>query len=198
MRKQGPDTQCASNKNVQITLVYWINYCHEAFENQLNQPENRLLKRISGQKGDEVTTGWVNLHSVTLHDLYFPAHKLFRRSNEEEWYWNCDMHWTMRNGYNTLTGQPEVRRRTGALEDRHIWENDIKMRLKDRGSNRVNPFGRPLTDLTQLGHFRIEWQAPVNTEMESWFVLWAGNVTSSWVTGRFPRTAVLPAATVTQ
>jgi hypothetical protein len=32
--------------------------------------ENRVLRRIFGPKGDEVTGGWRKLHNEELHDLY--------------------------------------------------------------------------------------------------------------------------------
>jgi hypothetical protein len=32
--------------------------------------ENRVLRRIFGRKGDEVTGGWRKLHNEELHNLY--------------------------------------------------------------------------------------------------------------------------------
>jgi hypothetical protein len=32
--------------------------------------ENRVLRRIIGAKGDEVTGGWRKLHNEELHNLY--------------------------------------------------------------------------------------------------------------------------------
>jgi hypothetical protein len=32
--------------------------------------ENRVLRRIFGPKGDEVTVDWRKLHNEELHDLY--------------------------------------------------------------------------------------------------------------------------------
>jgi hypothetical protein len=32
--------------------------------------ENRVLRRIFGPKGDDVTGGWRKLHNEELHDLY--------------------------------------------------------------------------------------------------------------------------------
>jgi hypothetical protein len=39
-------------------------------EHRLKVFENKVLKRILGQKGDEVTGGWRKLHTEELHDLY--------------------------------------------------------------------------------------------------------------------------------
>ena len=74
----------------------------------LNESENRPLKRMLRQKREEVR-GWINLHNATLQDLYFSAHKLFRRSNKGEWDGNGDRQWTMRNGYSTLALQLGVK-----------------------------------------------------------------------------------------
>jgi hypothetical protein len=32
--------------------------------------ENRVLSRIFGWKGDEITRGWRNMHNDKLHNLY--------------------------------------------------------------------------------------------------------------------------------
>jgi hypothetical protein len=39
-------------------------------EHRLRVFENRLLRRIFGPKGDEVTGGWRKLHNEELHNLY--------------------------------------------------------------------------------------------------------------------------------
>jgi hypothetical protein len=39
-------------------------------ENRLRVFENRVLRRIFGQKRDEVTGEWRKLHNEELHDLY--------------------------------------------------------------------------------------------------------------------------------
>jgi hypothetical protein len=33
--------------------------------------ENRVLRRISGNKREQVMTGWRNLHNGELHNLYY-------------------------------------------------------------------------------------------------------------------------------
>jgi hypothetical protein len=40
-------------------------------EHRLRVFENRVLRRIFGQKRDEVTGEWRKLHYEELHDLYF-------------------------------------------------------------------------------------------------------------------------------
>jgi hypothetical protein len=39
-------------------------------EHRLRVFENRVLRRIFGPKGDEVTGEWKKLHNEELHDLY--------------------------------------------------------------------------------------------------------------------------------
>jgi hypothetical protein len=39
-------------------------------EHRLRVFENRVLRRIFGQKRDEVTGGWRKLHNEELHNLY--------------------------------------------------------------------------------------------------------------------------------
>jgi hypothetical protein len=39
-------------------------------EHRLRVFENRVLRRISGPKRDEVTAEWEKLHNEKLHDLY--------------------------------------------------------------------------------------------------------------------------------
>jgi hypothetical protein len=41
-------------------------------EQTLKVFENRMLRKIFGSEGDEVTGGRRNLHSEELHDLYLP------------------------------------------------------------------------------------------------------------------------------
>jgi hypothetical protein len=38
--------------------------------------ENRVLRRIFGPKGDDVTEGWIELHNEELCDLYFSPSKI--------------------------------------------------------------------------------------------------------------------------
>jgi hypothetical protein len=39
-------------------------------EHRLRVFENKVLRRVFGPKGDEVTGGWRKLHNEELHDLY--------------------------------------------------------------------------------------------------------------------------------
>jgi hypothetical protein len=86
------------------------------------------------------------------------------------------MHWTMRNKYKNLVVQPEVRTRCGALKVTLIWEDNIKMRLKNIGSNQGNIFVKPSIDWISLGHLTKQRQAPENKAKNSWFLLRAAKL----------------------
>jgi hypothetical protein len=55
-------------------------------EHRLRVLENRVLRRIFGTKGDEVTGGWIRLHNEDLNGLYF-APNIFRviKSRRMRW-----------------------------------------------------------------------------------------------------------------
>jgi hypothetical protein len=48
-------------------------------EHRLRVVENRVLRRISAPKREEVAGGWRRLHSEELHDLYSSPIKSRRR-----------------------------------------------------------------------------------------------------------------------
>jgi hypothetical protein len=50
--------------------------------------ENRLLRRIFGQKRDEVTGEWRKLHNEDLHDLYSPP-SIIRIIKSRKVRWAC-------------------------------------------------------------------------------------------------------------
>jgi hypothetical protein len=47
-------------------------------EHRLRVFENKVLRRISGSKRDEVTGKWRKLHNEELHNLY-SSHKIIRQ-----------------------------------------------------------------------------------------------------------------------
>jgi hypothetical protein len=50
--------------------------------------ENRVLKRLSRPKRDEVTEGWRKPHNEKLHDLYFsPSIIRIIKSRRMGWVW---------------------------------------------------------------------------------------------------------------
>jgi hypothetical protein len=49
-------------------------------EHRLRVFENRVLRRISGPKRDEITGGWRKLHNEELHNLYCSPNTMMRQA----------------------------------------------------------------------------------------------------------------------
>ena len=77
--------------------------------------ENRVLRRIFGPKGDEVTGDWRKLHNKELNDLY-SSPNIFRviKSSRMRWAGNVACMGERRGVYRDLVGKPE---RKDHLED---------------------------------------------------------------------------------
>jgi hypothetical protein len=69
--------------------------------------ENRMLRRIFGQKRDEVTGGWRNLHNEELHSLYSSTSTIRMRTR---WIGPVTRIGEKRNAYRILVGKPEEKR----------------------------------------------------------------------------------------
>jgi hypothetical protein len=101
-------------------------------EHRLRVFENRVLRRISGPKTDEVRREWKKLHSGELHHLY-PSPDIIRqiKSRRMRWVGNVARIGEGRNMYRVLVGKPEGKR---PLErPRHRWENGIRIGLREIG-----------------------------------------------------------------
>jgi hypothetical protein len=69
--------------------------------------ENRVLRRIFGPKGDEVTGGWRKLHSEELHDLYSLLSVIrVIKSRRMRWSGHVACKQAMTNAYRILVGKP--------------------------------------------------------------------------------------------
>jgi hypothetical protein len=74
----------------------------------------RVLRRIFGPKGDEVTGGWIKLHNEKLNDLH-SSPTTFRVIKSRIMRWARHVA-SMREGrgvYRVLVGKPEAKETTG-------------------------------------------------------------------------------------
>jgi hypothetical protein len=120
------------------------------FGNLLRVLKNRVLRRIFGQRRDEVTGGWGKLHNEELHNLYSSPDiiriiKALAR--------HVARMGETRNAYSVLVGKPEGNRTLGI--PRRRWVNNIKMDLRDIGWDGM--------DWIDLSQDRDRWRALVNT-----------------------------------
>jgi hypothetical protein len=90
-----------------------------------------VLRRIFGQKRDEVTGGERKLHNEEFHKLYsLPSIIRVIMSRRMRWAGHV-ARIEMRNAYRILVGKPEGKRPLG--RPRHRWVNNIKMDLRETG-----------------------------------------------------------------
>jgi hypothetical protein len=94
--------------------------------------ENRVLRRIFGQKRDEVTEEWRKLHNEELGDLYSSL-SIFRiiRSRRMRWAEHVELIGEKRNAYRLFVGKPEGKRPLGRPSRR--WMDNIRMDLGEVG-----------------------------------------------------------------
>jgi hypothetical protein len=76
--------------------------------------ENRVLRRIFGQKRDEVTGGWRKLQNEKLHNLY-SSQSIIRmiKSRRMRWAGNVACMGEKRNVYRIFVGKPDGKRPLG-------------------------------------------------------------------------------------
>jgi len=106
-------------------------------ESRVRVFENRVLRKVFGPKGDEVTGEWRKLHNEELIDLYsLPNIVRVVKSRQMRWAGHV------------------VRKRTLG-RPRRRWDNNIKMDLQEVGGGRG--------DWMELAQDRDRWQALVGT-----------------------------------
>jgi hypothetical protein len=90
-----------------------------------------VLKRIFGPKRDDVTGEWRKLHNEELTILY--SQNIIRaiKSRRIRWAGHVARIGNIRNVYKGLVRRPQRKRKLGI--PRHIWDNNIKMNLKEVG-----------------------------------------------------------------
>jgi hypothetical protein len=77
-------------------------------EHRLRVFENRVLRRIFGPKGDEVTGKWRKLHNEELHILYTSPNIIRQiKSRRMRWAGHVARMGEERKMYNVLVGKPK-------------------------------------------------------------------------------------------
>jgi hypothetical protein len=105
-------------------------------ERRLRVSENRVLRRIFGPKGDEVTREWRKLHEE-LNDRYsLPNIVRVVKSRRMRWVGHVARMVEERGVYRVLVGIPEGKRPLGRLRRRK--EDNIKMDLQEVGGGGGN------------------------------------------------------------
>jgi hypothetical protein len=96
--------------------------------------ENRVLRRIFGQKKDEVTGEWRKLHNEELHNLYSSPDIIMQiKSRRMRWAGHVARVGEETNVYRVLMGKPEGKR--PRERPRRRWEDGIRMDLRGIGSS---------------------------------------------------------------
>jgi hypothetical protein len=91
--------------------------------------ENRVLRGMFGNKGDEVTGEWRKLHSGELHNIYSSPDIIRQiKSRRIRWAGHVARMGEGRNVYRVLVGKTKEKRPLG--RPRHRWEDGIKMYLR--------------------------------------------------------------------
>jgi hypothetical protein len=94
--------------------------------------ENRVLRRIFGPKGDEVTGEWRKLYSGELHNLYSSTTVIRQiKSGRTSGAGNGACMGEGRNVYRVLVGKPKGKMSLGRPRRRR--ENGIKMDFREIG-----------------------------------------------------------------
>jgi hypothetical protein len=100
-------------------------------EHRLRVFENRVLRRISGPKGDEVTGDWRKLHNEE-HNLYSSRYIIRQvKSRRMRWAGHVARMGEESEVYKVLVGKPEGKRPLG--RPRLRWEDGIRMDLREIG-----------------------------------------------------------------
>jgi len=125
-------------------------------ERRLRVFENRVLRRIFGPKGDEVTGEWRKLRNEELKNLYSsPNIVRVIKSRRMRWAGHVARMGEGRGGYRVFVGKPERRRPLG--RPRRRWEDNIKLDLREVECGCV--------DWMELPQDRDRWRALVSAVM---------------------------------
>jgi hypothetical protein len=123
-------------------------------EHRLRVFENRVLRRMSGPKRDEMTGGWRKLHNEELRDLYSsPSIIRIIKSRRMRWAEHVARMGEKRDAYRLLVGKPEGKRPLGG--PRRRWVDNIRIDVGEVGWSDVDWIG--------LAQDRNRWRALVNS-----------------------------------
>jgi hypothetical protein len=123
-------------------------------ERRLRVLENRVLRRVFGNKRDEVTGEWRKLHNEEPIDLYsLPNIVRVVKSRRMRWAGHVARMEEERGVHRVLVGKPEGKRLLG--RPRRRWEDNIKMYLQEVKGGRG--------DWMELAQDRDRWRALVGT-----------------------------------
>jgi hypothetical protein len=126
-------------------------------EHRLRVFENRVLRRIFGQKRDEVTREWRKLHKEDLHNLYSsPSIIRIIKSRRMRWEGHVARMGENRSAYRLLVGKPEGKKPLGRTRRR--WLDNIRTNLVEVGCGDVDWIG--------LAQDRDRWRTLVNSVLE--------------------------------
>jgi hypothetical protein len=92
--------------------------------------DNKVLRRMVGPKGEEVTGGWRRLHNEELHNLY-PSPNIIRmiKSRRMRWVRHVACIGETRNSYKMLVENPEGKRPFGI--PRRKWAGNTRINLRE-------------------------------------------------------------------
>jgi hypothetical protein len=94
--------------------------------------ENRVQRRIFGQKRNEVTGEWRKLHIEELHNLYSSPNTISQiKSRRMRWAGHVARMGEERKVYKVLVGKHEGKRPLG--RPRRRWEDGLRMDLGEIG-----------------------------------------------------------------